>query len=360
MDGFLKAPLMASSARLIVCLAVTLFFAITRPAHADVRVSMATELEAGRHFLVDTYIHYDGIHGSHAKLLDRSFLTAGEEKRISVLAVVPFVYGSTTASAQHPAYYHGEAVKSDKIPFALRSITLEKMTPVSWRSVLDRGAALRASGVGIRAGDVNNHFGMILRQYLPAFDRARIGEDLRQHLALLRELAAFAHSEQALKNSKTAMARGSSANPGHYDEAVERTEADYRRQLVQRLGEIEGWLALPQEKRRPMHDWVENAHKADYVYREMMDDSDRQQILRLLEQSQQSNPQRTVTWTNGRSGVHYTFYLDTGTSSKDSSGFRTALTVDLNPLRGVNDDQWYRKRSYPNFSREKDGVWRMQ
>jgi hypothetical protein len=280
-----------------------LLFASPRPAVADVRVSMATDLEAGRHFLVDTYILYRGIHGSHAKLLDRSFLSAGEEKRITVLAVVPFLYGSTVTSARHPAYYHADTVMSDKAPFALRTITLDKMTPVSWRSLLDRGTPLTPSGVGIRAGDVNNHFGMILRQYLPAFDRARIREDLRQHIPLLREMSAFAHSEQALKNSKVAMARTSSDNPGRYDEAVERTDAAYRRQLVQRLGEIEGWLALPQEQRRLMHDWLEKAHKAEYVYREMMDDSDRQQISRLLEQSQLSNPQSTVSWSNGKTGV---------------------------------------------------------
>jgi hypothetical protein len=109
-----------------------------------------------------------------------------------------------------------------------------------------------------------------------------------------------------------------------------------------------------------MHDWLEKAHKAEYVYREMMDDSDRLQVSRLLEQSQQPNPQSTVVWTNGKTGVHYTFYLNTATSGKDGPGYRTDLTVDLNPLRGLNDDQWYRKRSHPSFYRGKDGVWIMQ
>ena len=347
-------------ARLILCLAATLLFAVTRPAVADVRVSLATDLEAGRHFLVETHILYAGLHGGHAKLLDRSFLSAGEEKHITVLAVEPFSYGSTFASARHPAYYHGDTVKSDKIPFALRTITLEKMTPVSWRSLLDRGTPLSASGVGIRAGDVNSHFQMILRHYLPAFDRARVREDLRQYLPLLREMAAFAHTEQALANSRMGMARVSSARSGQHHAAVEETEAAYRRQLVQHLGEIEGWLALPQDKRRPMHDWVENAHKAEYAFREMMDDSDRQQIMRLLEQSQQPNPQKSVAWTNSNTNVHYTFSLNTATGSNDSPGYRTDLTVDLNPLRGLNDDQWYRRRSHPNFSRGTDRVWRMQ
>ncbi len=315
--------------------------------------------------MVETRILYGGIHGSHSKLLDRSFLSAGEEKRITVLAVVPFFYGRITAFALHPAYYHGDSVISDKIPFALRTITLDSLTPASWRSLLDSGAPLTVSRVGIRAGDVNDHFGSILRHYLPAFDRARIQEDLRQYLPLLRELAAFAHNEQALRNSKIAMARVSSGNPGQYDEAVEMTDAGYRRELDQRLGEIEGWLALAQEKRRLMHDWREQFHKAEYVYREMMDDSDRQQIMRLLEQSGQPNAQSTVKWTNDKTGVHYTFYLNTSTGGKDSHGnwthgYRTDLTVDLNPLRGLNDDQWYRARSYPNFAVGKDGAWRMQ
>ena len=68
----------------------------------------------------------------------------------------------------------------------------------------------------------------------------------------------------------------------------------------------------------------------------------------------------TLAWTNGKTGVHYTFYLNTSTVGKDGHGYRTDLTVDLNPLLGANDDQWYRSRSYPNFFMGKDGAWRMQ
>lgn len=117
---------------------------------------------------------------------------------------------------------------------------------------------------------------------------------------------------------------------------------------------------MAQEKRVRMHDWMEKFHQADYVYREMMDDSDRQQIMRLLEQSQQPSPQRTVEWTNSQTGVYYTFHLNTRTDGEDGPGYRTDLTVDLNPLLGANDEQWYRKTSYPNFSIGKDGVWRMR
>ncbi|MCM2357550.1 MAG: hypothetical protein NDI77_05330 [Geobacteraceae bacterium] len=347
-------------ARLIVFLLFMLLFAGPRPAVAELRVSLAKDLEPGRHFLVTSQLLYGGIHGGRVKLLDSSFLSVGEERRISVLAVVPFFYNKVAAHALHPAYHLADSVTSDKIPFALRTVTLNTLAPQSWRFLLDSGAPLRKGGIGIRAVDVNGHFNMILRHYLPAFDRAGIQEDLRQYLPLLREMAAFAHSEPALKNSKTGMARISSGSPGQHDEAVEMTEAAYRRQLDQRLGEIAGWLALPQKKRRLMHDWMEKFHKSEYVYREMMDDSDRRQIMRLLEQSQQQNPLRTVAWTNGETGIRYTFYLNTRTAGKDGHGYRTDLTVDLNPLLGANDDQWYRKRSYPNFSMGKDGVWRMQ
>lgn len=347
-------------ARLIVFLLSVLLFTATRPAVAELRVSMAKDLEPGRRFLVSSQILYGGFHGGSAELLDRSFLSAGEEKRISVLAVIPFLYHRAAAHALHPAYYLADSVTSDKIPFALRTVTLDALAPQSWRILLDSGAPLRKGGVGIRAIDVNRHFNMILRHYLPAFDRAGIQEDLRQYLPLLKEMAVFAHSKQALSNAKIGMAQTSSGNPGKYDEAVEMTEAAYRREMDQRLGEIAGWLALAQEKRRLMHDWMERFHKAEYVYREMMDDTDRQQITRLLEQSQQSNPLRTVAWTNGATGVRYTFHLNTRTGGKDGHGYRTDLTVDLNPLLGANDDQWYRKRSYPNFSVGQDGVWRMQ
>lgn len=351
---------MRTFTRLIVCVVAAFLVAGAGPAIAELRVSMAKDLEAGRRFLVTSQIHYGGIHGAHVKVLDSSFLSAGEEKRISVLAAMPFVYEKVVAHAAHPAYYLPEAVTSNKMPFALRTVTLDALAPQSWRFLLDSGAPLRKGGVGIRAGDVNDQFNMILRHYLPAFDRAGIQEDLLQYLPLLREMAAFAHGEQALRNSKLAMNRMSSGNPGKFDEAVERTDAGYRRQVDQRLGEIAGWLALPQERRRPMHDWMERFHKAEYVYLEVMDDSDRQQVLRLLEQSQQPDSPRTAAWVNARTGVHYTFHLNTATGGKDGHGYRTDLTVDLNPLLGANDDQWYRKRSYPNFAVGQDGVWRMR
>ena len=349
---------MSLLARVTTCLILILL--CPPPARGDVRVAIAAPLEAGRQFMVDTSIVYGGIHGSHTKLIDRSFLSAGEEKTITVLAVMPLFYGSTTAIALHPAYYHGEPVRSDKIPYALRTVTLDTLAPVSWRSLLDSGAALRKEGVAIRPGDVNDHFGMILRYYLPGFDRAGIQEDLRQYLPLLHELAAFAHSEEAIQNSKLGMERQTTGDLKQYAEAIERTQGAYRRELDQRLTEIEGWLALAQAKRRRMHDWMENFHKLEYVYREMMDAGDRQRITRHLEQSAQAHALKTAAWTNGTTGVHYTFTLDTATGNKEGdTGYRTDLIVDLNPLLGANDPQWYRARTYPNFIRGKDGVWRM-
>lgn len=109
-----------------------------------------------------------------------------------------------------------------------------------------------------------------------------------------------------------------------------------------------------------MHDLMENFHKAEYVYRELMDDSDRLQIMRLLEQSRQPKPQNSVAWTNGKNGIHDTFALNTRTSGNNGHGYQTDLTVNLNPLLGANDNQWYLKRSFPTFSMGKDGVWRMQ
>lgn len=66
-------------------------------------------------------------------------MLAGEVKRISILVVVPFFYGSIVASVFHPAYYTRDYVRSDKMPFVLRTITLDTLKPVSWRSLLDSG-----------------------------------------------------------------------------------------------------------------------------------------------------------------------------------------------------------------------------
>lgn len=351
---------MSPPARWLPAVAVALIVAATSPAAADVVVRLSTALEPGRQFMVDTHILYGGIHGSRAELLDRSFLVAGDEKRIAVFAVNPILYGSITAIAMHPAYHAGEGARSDKMPFLLRTVALDPLAPISWRSLLDSGSPLRPGSVGLRAGDVNIHFEWILRHYLPAFDRAGVGEDLHQYLPLLREMAAYAHGRQALANAKTIVETYTLPDREQFAESVERTEARYRLEMDQRLREIERRLSFSQAQRRVAQDWIEHAHEAAYVYREIMADGDRRQVAAHLDNARQPGASSTAAWTSRESGVEYILRIDTSTSDGGNSGYLTELTVDLNSMLDADDDLWYRKRSNPIFLREAGGAWRVQ
>ena len=346
--------------RLICFLVVVLsLFASTLQANAGVQIAMADDLEPGRHFLVTTTIFNRGFDGIFTEPLDSSFLTSGETKDITVLAVKPFLYDRVSADAVHPGYYY-DSTKSDKVPFALRTVVLRALRPPSWRYLLDSGAPISEGVVGITPSIINDHFYVILHQYLPTFDRAGIKEDLRQYLPLLEELAVFAHTEQAYENTKAIKVRLSGKTREKYVESLKTTVERYRGELDQRLKEIKAWLALEQNKRTPMHDWMVHFHKADYVYREMMNNSDHKLIQQWLEKSSDSAHERTLRWTNAETGVHYTLYLNSRFSAKWGSGCSTVLAVDLNPILGLENHQRYLKKSYFNLYRNTEGMWTLK
>jgi len=347
--------------RFICFLVATLsLFTFVLQANAGVRIAMADDLEAGRHFLVIAKIFNRGFDSFSTDRLTSFFLTRGEKKDITVLATMPFIYDHVSASAVHPAYY-GDGTRSDKMPFALRTVMLPTLRPPSWRYLLDSGAPIREGVIGITPGIVNDHFQMILHYYLPAFDRAGIKEDLCQYLPLLDELAGFAHSEQAYENRKaTSMVPGSGAAQERYLESMKTNVERHRRELDQRLNEIKAWLAMEQSKRARVHDWMAHFHKADYVYREMMDDSDHKRIQQWLEEKSLNRAkERKLQWTNPKTGLFYTLYPKSRHGGKSGSGYSTVLTVDLNPFLGLENNQRYLKKSYPYFHRNADGIWKI-
>jgi hypothetical protein len=334
-------------------------FTSTLHATAGVRIVMADDLEPGRHFLVTTTIRNHGLDGFFSERLDSSFLTSGQRKDITVLAVKPFLYDRVSTDAVHPAHY-GDSTQSDKVPFALRTVVLPTLRPPSWRYLLDSGAPVKVGVVGITPYIINDHFSVILHHYLPAFDRAGIEEDLCQYLPLLHELASFAHSERAYENSKATTVRLSGTTREKDVESLKMTVERYRRELDQQLKEIKAWLALDQSKRAPMHDWMVHFNKADYVYQEMMNDSDHRRIQQWLEKSNDFTLERTLEWTNAETGLRYTLYLNTRITGKLGSGYSTVLTVDLNPILGLEKNQRYLKKSYPDFYRETEGMWKLK
>jgi hypothetical protein len=102
---------------------------------------------------------------------------------------------------------------------------------------------------------------------------------------------------------------------------------------------------------------MDNFHKAEYVYLQMMDDADHERVQRFLEASFKPSAGRTLEWTSADTGLHYVFYLDTRTLSESGPGWRTGLTVDLNPMLGLDNNSRYRKQVHPNFSVGTDGKW---
>ena len=126
--------------RFVCFLVATLsLFTSALEANAGVRITMADDLESGRHFLVISTIFNRGFDSFSTDRLDSFFLTRGEKKDITVLATIPFIYDHVSAIAVHPAYY-GDGTRPDKMPFALRTVILPTLRPLSWRNLLDSGA----------------------------------------------------------------------------------------------------------------------------------------------------------------------------------------------------------------------------
>jgi hypothetical protein len=342
------------------CLLLLLaLFLIPTVADAGVRISMSEQIDPAAEVVFETKIRYAGIHGYHHKNLGVDLIKAGESKDITVLAVVPVLYESVYTNAFHPAYYI-DSSKSEKTPFALRTVQLPMLQPRSWAKLLETGEPLQEGGVGITAGNVNDHFHMILRFFLPAFDQAGGTEDLRRHLPLLGQLAAFVHTPAALANSQRNMRNFTPRDDiDKYSESVKRTEGRYRVELMHLLEAIKGWLALDQSERLPMHDWLKNFHNPEYVFDQIMDDSDRQQVHALLKQSEKPGHPRSAEWLNPVTRVKFTLTLNTRTVGEDSSGYRTRLYTDLNPRLGLERNTRYVKRCSPSFSNKAEKGWHL-
>ncbi len=328
-------------------------------ADAGVRITMSDEIDPQAEVVVETKIRYASFHGYNHKSLEPDLIKAGESKNKTVLAVIPILFDAVYANAFHPAYYI-DSSRSEKAPFALRTVELPMLQPRSWAELLKTGEPLREGGVGITAGAVNDHFYMILSYFLPTFDAAGGQEDLRRHLPLLEQLAAFANTPQALTNSQVNMRRFSSHDPDKYVESVKRTEGGYRLQLMRRLQAIRGWLALDQDERRPMHDWLHHLHKPDYVFNQVMDDADREQVYGLLQQSEKRGHPRFVEWTNPATRVKFIFSLNTRGSGPKNSGYSTRLLTDLNPRLGLDGDEIYSKTCSPYFINDAEKGWHLR
>ena len=332
-------------------LGVLFFFLSILPAQAGVRITVSEHLEPGRYLMVKTDIVNSDLNGSHVNSLGISFLQSGQSETLPVLAAMPLLSDKVTALALHPAYFL-DSVTSRIAPNLVRTVSLPPLNPTSWRSLLDSGNPLPSGSIGITTNVVNDHFRQIIRDFLPAFDRAKVPEDLRRQLPLLRELATFVQTPQAQKN----FARAQSG----YDDSAKRVDDQYRIQILHRLQEIEGWLALDQRQRLPMHDWIDNFHKPDYVFFQIMQEFDRQKIHQILRQSAKPGHMRQHSWFNKETRVKFSFSLDTRAGDKQVRSYRTVLMTDLNPRLGLEGNTAYLRKCFPTFIIDGTGHWNLK
>jgi hypothetical protein len=351
---------MGGMALLFRCIAAsTLLLFLAWPARAGVRISIAEDLEPGHAFMVRANIVNSGLDGGHPDPIGVSFLQAGQSETLPVPATLPLVFDQVVAVATHPAFYF-DSVSAKTAPKLIRTVSLPPLRPLNWRSLLDSEAPLQERGVGLTAAIVNDHFRMILRDYLPAFDRAGQMENLRRYLPLLRELAAFVHTPAAIRNSLQNLQQASSGDLHHDAESVKRVEGEYRVQLLRRLREIEGWLDLDQKQRRPMHDWIKNFHKPEFVINRIMQDADRQKIFGMLRQSGHPGYMSHHRWINQDTGVSFSFTLTTKSGGKNEHAVRTVLLTDLNPLLGLDGNSAYLRKCFPSFIKDRKAGWQLQ
>lgn len=337
---------------------VLLVSAVAAPAVADVRVALAGDLEPGRHFLVTAQLNNRGLERLHVEKLGSFFLTAGQSTNVAVRAVNPLIFDHVSSYAVHPAYFIVSS-RSDAAPHLLRTVAPPALHPQSWRHVIDRREPPAGrDGVSV-AGVVVRHFDVVLRDYLPAFDRARIDEDLRRYLPLLQELAAFAHREKAFGFA----ARVAPPGQGPLELVREPSAAELehqRAEMDQRLDEIKAWLALEQGRRAPLHDWMARFHKPEFVYREMMTEADRSRLLQWLDRSLDGGGESSQQWTSAATGLRFSATLDARVSGEPGQGYFVGLTVDLNPILGLQSNRRYLSKTTLGLLRNDQGAWNLR
>ena len=107
-------------------------------ADAGVRITMSDEIDPQAEVVVETKIRYASFHGYDHKSLEPDLIKAGESKNKTVLAVIPILFDAVYANAFHPAYYI-DSSRSEKAPFALRTVELPMLQPRSWAELLESG-----------------------------------------------------------------------------------------------------------------------------------------------------------------------------------------------------------------------------
>jgi hypothetical protein len=347
-----------------------LIMACSFPARAAIIVHIGDAGDKDALFWVETKSNHALIHGSHTNNIDERFMRPGETATISVLALNPITFSFVYASIYHPAYiYDSKQVKER--PSVLKTVTIPKFEPRSWRRFIDSGEKVLHAGQGIHLGHVVDHFKLFVKPYLTAIDNAGIGGNLKGYISLFEQL--ISHAEKTLPQSTYGMKSiddRREKDPA-YARRLDQTEQAHLKELKDLLLEIKALLSISAEGRIRLRSLQTKLVNARSVYHDLMTARDRQSIEEFLDlqfknSRSRPRPETTQQWVGSGTNILYSITLGDPYALNDNDGkrlyencYRTGLKVDL--YGGEKTDLKNTQKSFgANFCRNDKEEWVIQ
>lgn len=347
---------------------VLLIVAFSSPAAAGIVVHIADGADKDAPFWVETKSHHALLHGGSAQTLDERFLRPGETASIPVLALNPITFAYVHVAIYHPAYIYDTKLVRER-PSALKTVRIPSFEPRPWRDFIDSGTKVLHSGQGVNLNTVVSHLKLFITTYLPAFDRAGLGENLARYVPLLEQL--LSHTEKTVPLTSygdTVIDERRRTDPG-YARALDRTERRQLQELRDHLAEIRTLLVMSRDERLRLRSVQTKLASVGSVYHDLMTAHDRQRVEDFLDfqfasSPRHSGPERTRQWI-GSERIWYSITLRDRYSLKDKDGtlhadcYRTGLRVDLQGGRKT-DLTNMQKQFEANFCRNEKEEWVIQ
>ncbi len=302
---------------------------------AEAGVSVRIEPAGGRApavpFVVECRTRSYGIHSHHSKRRDMRVVATEEWTPLRTGLRSPVIFDRVTATAFHPAYMSG-SVHSDSWMGTLVNARLPVLRPVAWRDAMPEGQ-LPPNGPGPTRARLADHVRVVEEYYLPVLDRAGID---------------FAGAP--LEDLHALVERGMQGAPPD-----ERYAAEGRANLER----LERFLAHPREVRIRIA-----GYRVHFGPWPLMDrylrDSDRARILGFLAESWPE--QRSLSWFNEETGIHYSFGIGHGVNLKwvpDQQCHNATIGGDAGRIAGLDEKRLQASVS-TYYCRTPEGVWSQQ
>lgn len=343
-------------------LATTLLLLLAAPAAAGpIRVGIDVGGEVRDPFVVSVTGHYASIHNGTSRRWKEVPLRAGPRRFIPLGPVNLLLNMGVSVSIYHPEYVAARE-RSHKTPLLLRPVGFETFRPRAWRRTLAEGGEFENGGPDYALGQILGHFQAFLLIWLPAIDAAddelqASDESLRAYLPLFEELARFAMTEAAAKQSRRFAPRNPESGPA-YLRSIEKRDMKTRAEVRDLLHRIREWVSVPRAERVVVRRLMEEMRYGRYVHDDLMREGDRARIGAFLDRyredvAAQLEPEPATSWTNPESRVEYRVrVLDPPRRCSYLS-----ITTDLTGVVGADlGDMTNQVKA--RFCRRESGEWR--